>query len=383
MTWAIPVIYYHSIGDHARPRPKSFLTLPRAAFESHLRQLQSWNVTSVFLDTVHDYVRGAASSEPAIALTFDDGFLDNWVIAFPLARRYNIKFTIFVNPEFVDPREIVRPTLEDVWEGRITDGELDWWGYLSWAEMRRMEASGLVDIQSHALTHTWYPVSAEVIDFHHPGDPYYWLVWNQQPATKPFWLTAYDERLVPYGTPVYQHGKSIPSRRYFPDQALVDQLTGYVQARGGADFFATTPNWKAELSAQVNQYRAQHGERGRVETEAEYRERLTREIADSKAAIETQLKKEVRFLCWPGGGDNPVAHEIARQAGYCATTKGTRLNRPGGDPARLHRVAAMYSARYPAWMNRTIQRLQIDRARGRRTPGTLALNAVRQIRKIV
>ena len=43
-----------------------------------------------------------------IVLTFDDGYLDNWVFAYPLLEKYNLRGTIFVNPEFVDPSLEIR-----------------------------------------------------------------------------------------------------------------------------------------------------------------------------------------------------------------------------------------------------------------------------------
>ena len=66
-----------------------------------------------------------------------------------------MKGTIFVNPDFVDPGDEVRPNLDDVAAGRCRREDLLVPGFLNWAEMREMERSGVIDIPSHAITPTW------------------------------------------------------------------------------------------------------------------------------------------------------------------------------------------------------------------------------------
>jgi len=80
----------------------------------------------------------------SLCLNFDDGYLDNWVHAFPLLKKYGIKATIFVTPEFADPRDIERPLISaDKVEENSHDADGCCAGFLSWAEMRKMEQSGL------------------------------------------------------------------------------------------------------------------------------------------------------------------------------------------------------------------------------------------------
>jgi len=44
-----------------------------------------------------------------------------------------------------------------------------WWGYLNASEIQAMEASGLVDVQSHAKTHTWYETGQRwLVDMENP-----------------------------------------------------------------------------------------------------------------------------------------------------------------------------------------------------------------------
>ena len=377
----IPVTYYHSVGDHPRPRPKSFLTMETAFFEAQIFELGRLGYATTDLRAGHDHVSGRKIlSGKHVVLTFDDGFLDNWTTVFPLAKKHGFKFTVVVNPEFVDPRPIVRPTLEDVWSGKIRQEDLEWWGMMSWDEMRLMEASGLVDIQSHALTHTWHHAGPEVIDFHHPDGPYHWLVWNAHPETKPFFYSDYREDLVSYGTPVHRFRKSIQARRWIPDARHGAAVIEHVGANGGKSFFDRA-EWKAELLAVHSRVRAALGDQGRFETDAEHEARIREEVAGSKRIIEEKLGKRVEFICWPGGGETELARRIALESGYLATTKGTAVNRPGGDPSHISRVASWFPGRAPDFLKWWMFRGQMERGRGDRTPAALFCGALSRLRK--
>ncbi|WP_218932239.1 polysaccharide deacetylase family protein [Adhaeretor mobilis] len=302
------------------------------------------------------------SNSPEIVLTFDDGFLDNWTHVFPMAKRLGFKFTIFINPEFVDPRDIVRPTLDDVAAGKISNEKLDWWGFLSWPEMRIMEESGLVDIQSHTLTHTWHFSGEKIVDYHHPGDSYQWLTWNRHPETKPFWMNKFDEELVPFGTPIYEHGRSIAVRRYEQSREVDKQLAEFTAQSGGASFFEQA-DWRAQIEHEHKLILKDSAGTSRFETEAEHQDRVKSEVVDAKCIIEQKLNKEVRFVCWPGGAETELARQIALDSGHLATTKGVKPNAPSsGDPTHIYRVSSWFNAPIPMWLKWWILDGQFDRA---------------------
>ena len=363
MSYAIPVTYYHSVGQHQEVRPKSFLSMSPVLFEQQVRRLQQRGFHTVDLKQVYDFVAGNRTSDRReVVLTFDDGFLDNWTHVFPLAKKLGFKFTIFVNPLFVDPREIVRPTMDDVDAGRMPVESLHWWGFLSWPEMRIMQQSGLVDIQSHTMSHTWHFSGAKVVDYYHPGGEHPWMVWNRFPETMPHWLTEFDETMVPFGTPIYEFDLAIRARRYVPDAKLDEHLTEFTDQHGGREFFQV-PDWRGRLDVERNWFVANYGDNGRFESDDQHRRRVHWEIVDAKRIIEQQLSKEVQFVCWPGGGETELAREIALQSGHLATTKGTKPNGPkGGDRSHIFRVAAWFGASVPNWLKWMVFDGQFDRA---------------------
>ena len=147
-----------------------------------------------------------------------------------------------------------------------------------------MEASGLVDVQSHTKTHTWHFATDVIVDFHHPTDEYYWLDWNRSPGDKPTWLNRDVRAAVPWGRPVYEHAQTLLRKRYHDDPAIVERTTAHVRDHGGADFFQP-PGWRTELFRVVAEHRRGDGVQGRYETDAEYADRVRgrddREQADS------------------------------------------------------------------------------------------------------
>jgi peptidoglycan/xylan/chitin deacetylase (PgdA/CDA1 family) len=352
----VPVLMYHSVGV---PNPNwiwNFLTVPHKIFEDHLLVLKTKGFNTIDLPQLYDYVSVGKPIPPnSIVLTFDDGYLDNWVYAYPLLKKYGFKGTIFVNPEFVDPTEEYRPNFEDIWAGKVRLEELISHGFLSWREMIEMEKDGVMDIQSHGMTHTWYFTGSEIVDFRHPGDPYVWMNWNKNTNRKHKYLTENQDDLVELGTPVYQHGKSLEARRYYPDEYLDKALIHHVKENGGKEFFKNK-SWREQLSRIVEDYKSANILEDGFESDLNQKNRFEWELKESKKILEKELKKNIRFFCWPGGGRNEFSIEISKKY-YVASTISSRdqkkkKNRFGEDPSVIRRVGLPYSGvekdHYPA-----------------------------------
>ncbi len=341
---AIPVVMYHSVGRTLADWAWNDLTVPVDVFEDHLRAMQRAGYRSATLHELYEHVSGrAVLSGKRVVLTFDDGYLDNWSHAAPLLERYGFTGTILVTAEFVDPTDAVRPTLADVWSGAAKESDLDVRAFMSWNELKRASDRGVLDVQSHGMTHTWYPTSNEVVDFHHPGDAHYWLDWNAHPETKPRYLKHLGESRVPYGVPVYAHEKSLRCRRYFPDPREAEHMAAWVDAHGGPRFFDES-DWRVALEDELRQMRSGGEFQGRVETEAERRKRLEFELAESQRVIAERVGRDVPFFVWPGGGYDKESMHIALRH-YRATTVSSAdrwryRNLPGENPEMIIRRGA-------------------------------------------
>jgi peptidoglycan/xylan/chitin deacetylase (PgdA/CDA1 family) len=358
MSEPVPVLMYHSVAPEMKDWVFRYLSLDPVVFEDQISALARSGYVPVFLSELHDYVSGKRRLPPkSIVLTFDDGYVDNWVFAFPILRKYGFKATIFVSTDFIDRRDTIRRTLDDVWQGRCKYEDLTWRGFLCESEMKSMLSSDLIDIQAHGKTHTWQFISARILDFHHPGDAYPWLAWNAAPERKYLYMEEDQSEIVPFGSPVYEHDKAIEARRYFPDPGVQRQLTHYVEQHGGTRFF-TRPDWKDELMLLSSQIASQ-APSYRTETESERLTRLKEEIALSKQELEEVIGRRTDFMCWPGGAYDQTALEIAAEAGFIAWTAGSRAgsrrNLPGEDPQWIRRTAVV-----PWWSYRGREICPID-----------------------
>jgi peptidoglycan/xylan/chitin deacetylase (PgdA/CDA1 family) len=344
----IPVVMFHSVGLSESNWVFRHVSEPVHGFESKLQRLSNSGYTTVHWQDLYEHMSGKSLlPKNSVMLTFDDGYLDNWVYVFPLVKKHGAKITIFVNPEFVDPIGECRPTSEDVRGGRISADCLQVGGFLSWEEMRTMERTGLVDVQSHALTHTWYFSGPAVVDFHRPNSiAYPWLAWNAQPSEKPYYMTNDQNRFVPWGTPVHEHEKALVCKRYYPSDFVGVRMGEFVRERGGEAFFQDD-GWRQILNARYRQLMDEFQDDSRYETEEEYEQRVLGELVLSRQVIERELNKKVDFVCWPGGAYNRKVLSLARKAGYRAWTLSSKddtnfRNRPGADPCKIKRMGSSY-----------------------------------------
>jgi len=77
-----------------------------------------------------------------IAITFDDGYRNNYTDAYPVLKNLDLHASIFIIPALVG-----------------TDG------YLTWDQIIEMSESGVITIGSHTMTHPWLPAQpAEKMD---------------------------------------------------------------------------------------------------------------------------------------------------------------------------------------------------------------------------
>jgi peptidoglycan/xylan/chitin deacetylase (PgdA/CDA1 family) len=89
----VPVLMYHSIN----PKSTNNLIITPKEFEKQIGWLKDNGFTPLFLDELYSILTTGRNVPPKpIALTFDDGYEDNYTEAYPILKKHNFKATIFL-----------------------------------------------------------------------------------------------------------------------------------------------------------------------------------------------------------------------------------------------------------------------------------------------
>ncbi len=133
-TLKVPILMYHYISE---PPPgadiyRTDLSTSPDAFRQQMAYLKDNGYTPIDLYALSTaIVAHTELPEKPIALTFDDGYIDNYEAAFPILEEFGFKGTFFVVTEFIDT-------------GRE--------GYMTWEMIEEMARAGH-RIESHSRTH--------------------------------------------------------------------------------------------------------------------------------------------------------------------------------------------------------------------------------------
>lgn len=294
---------------------------------------------TLIADQLHHLMTGAAREpgDRSVLLTFDDGVREVWSIVHPLLKRHGLRATCFVVPGRIEDAAAVRPTLEDVWQGRASLAEVvsgDGPPLATWPEIAAMAASGVIDIQCHSFDHRLVFTSPKIVDFVSP---------QALAAFHPFEFAMFAQQPPPLGSPIHTSAPRLgASRAYRPDPEIAAICVAQVEEEGGVAFF-DRPDWRRRLLARVGEHRSARPLAGSYESEEERRVAIATDLRRAKAAIEARLPgKRVRHLAFPWGEGSAAAVDAARESGYEACfwgkVDGRLTNQVGGDPLRIARI---------------------------------------------
>lgn len=150
----IPVLMYH----HINPHRGDMVTVTPDVFEGQMRHLNESGYRTLTLDELVSYIAGKmVLKQKAVVVTFDDGWLDNFIYAFPAIKRHNINTSIFIVTDWVhnsasDASQSVTVPAHKESKSLIKEsraGEV----ILGWDHIRTMQNSGLVNFYSHTRSH--------------------------------------------------------------------------------------------------------------------------------------------------------------------------------------------------------------------------------------
>ncbi len=135
-TVRLPIIMYHSLQKNNKTKSK-FVIVPED-FEGDLKYIKEIGYTTIVMQDLIDFVyENKDLPEKPIMLTFDDGYYNNYLYAFPLIKKYECKMVlspIGKQSDIYSENNNKNPN----------------YAHCSWENLKEMHDSGLVEIQNHS-----------------------------------------------------------------------------------------------------------------------------------------------------------------------------------------------------------------------------------------
>jgi peptidoglycan/xylan/chitin deacetylase (PgdA/CDA1 family) len=126
----VPIYLYHRFGHEITDS----MTVMVSRFESQLKHFKEQNFSVIPLRQLVDSILKKSISLPprSVVLTVDDGHKSVYSEMFPLIKKYQVPVTIFIYPSAISNASYAA----------------------TWAQLREMKETGLLDYQSHTF---WHP----------------------------------------------------------------------------------------------------------------------------------------------------------------------------------------------------------------------------------
>lgn len=321
------ILLYHEIS------PNNGIITPEI-FAAQLDYLAENGFRTIGLKELASHLEGRhILSNKDILLTFDDGYLDNWVYAWPELKKRNMKALFFIlpghtkegklrkindNPEGENMPDCKMPFM-DIWAGKQSDY------FMNWDELRALKNSSLVEIASHGWKHNYIPTENKVLDFNTP--------FAKSKKQWPFYPLPVE------GAPLFRVGYPYTNKALIvKEEAILDLSNWYkenaflkIDSIGAGINEILSNRWKDTERSCEDLYR--------FESDDEFFYRIKNELKMGKLLMEKELGDPINALCWPWGAYDELSLKAAKEVGFklfFTTQKGTVL--PGDSFESIKRM---------------------------------------------
>lgn len=133
----LPIVMYHSMLKDTKLQGQ--FVIDPAKFEEDLKYLKDNGYTTITASDLIDYVyNNKELPKKPIMLTFDDGYYNNYLYAYPLLKKYKCK-------------AVISPIVyySDLYS-KSTDAPSPSYSHCTWKQLKEMQNSGCVEIQNHS-----------------------------------------------------------------------------------------------------------------------------------------------------------------------------------------------------------------------------------------
>jgi peptidoglycan/xylan/chitin deacetylase (PgdA/CDA1 family) len=126
----IYVLMYHSVSADRNLSSYKY-DIPVSSFRSQLATLNSI-VEFIHPADLRSMEKIPVTAQPQVLLTFDDGYHNNYSVAYPVLREFDVPALLFLSTNFIDS------SLNT---------------FLNWSQVRELASDNLITIGSHACSH--------------------------------------------------------------------------------------------------------------------------------------------------------------------------------------------------------------------------------------
>jgi len=309
------VLMYHRIlpqDDKRTLTEEPGMTVTPETFRQHISILKKYFDIIKLADWAQQKFDNNDPPRRNCAITFDDGWADNFEFAFPILKASNVPATIFLVSDMIG-------TSEAFWPGRL--------------------ARLITIISSHYPQHWSHPV----------------LEWLQK--------NPINYRLSDTLPTREEISTLIACAKIYSDQEIHDRLThieNVLQLATG-NHPPSLLNWQ-QVTEMVNSGLVEIGSHSRNHVrlnEHTPNEILRKEIIDSKDTIEKHIGQQVKTFCFPNGDYCPEALTLVKQNYISAVTTKSGWNTNYTDCHLLNRIGihqdiaedrTSFLARISGWM---------------------------------
>ena len=131
----VPAVMYHALLKD-ESRHGQYVISPEV-FESDVEYLQAHGYTTILIEDLIKYTKGGTLPEKPVLLTFDDGYYNNYLYAYPIAQQHGCRF-------------VLSPIGKYAQLYTDTPDENAYYSHATWPQLREMAQSGLVEVQNHS-----------------------------------------------------------------------------------------------------------------------------------------------------------------------------------------------------------------------------------------
>lgn len=146
----IVILLYHKIVEE-KPLAGSIAWIRAKDFEEQVLELKRLGYKFVTLDKTVEMLSQNEIKGKYVTITFDDGFIDNYEVAFPLIEKYELPVAIFVCPQYFSQKVALK--FADYNWIIVQDKDTSVVErFISWEQLREMRDFG-VEIANHSYRH--------------------------------------------------------------------------------------------------------------------------------------------------------------------------------------------------------------------------------------